>query len=192
MSKKIFYPLMALAVVFFITSVVVFIQSSRSAKKEAVPIVETLPGEEIKGSTFIKFKVFFFEENQGPMRPVVYEIERPRLKEENYSRLLDIMLRGDKNFITPVPDGVKVRTLYYVAEENLLVLDFGDELTARFGGGATAEMEFVYFIVDNFCFNFKEIKKVKFLVMGNPIKTLGGHLDMESPFYPDFSYLAEQ
>lgn len=192
MSKKIFYPLLALAVVFFITSVVVFIQSSRSAKKEAVPIVETLPGEEVKGSTFIKFKVFFFEENQGLMKPVVYEIERPRLKEENYSRLLDIMLRGDKNFITPVPDGVKVRTLYYVAEENLLVLDFGDELTARFGGGATAEMEFVYFIVDNFCFNFKEIKKVKFLVMGNPIKTLGGHLDMESPFYPDFSFLAEQ
>jgi spore germination protein GerM len=178
--------------VFFITSLAVFIQSSRSAKKEIAPSVDTQPGEEFKASSFIKFKVFFFGESQGLMKPVVYEIERPRLKEELYSRLLDIMLRGDKNFISPVPEGVKVRSLYFVAEENLLVLDFGDELTARFGGGTTAEMEFVYFIVDNLCFNFKEIKKVKFLVMGNPIKTLGGHLDLESPFYPDFSYFDEQ
>jgi hypothetical protein len=74
----------------------------------------------------------------------------------------------------------------------LLVLDFNDSLINDFPGGTTAELEFIYFIVDNICYNFKEIKKVKILSGGNENKTLAGHIDLEKPFFPDYNWLKDE
>jgi hypothetical protein len=53
-------------------------------------------------------------------------------------------------------------------------------------------LEFIYFIVDNMCYNFKEIKKIKFLSGGNENKTLAGHIDLEKPFFPDYNRIKNE
>jgi len=141
---------------------------------------------------FIKVKLFYVSETSAYLRPVFREIEVPEHREELYRKFISLLLAGDSSHITPVPSGVELRSLFYLDKKELLVLDFNDLLGTSFPGGTTAELEFIYFMVDNLCFNFSEIKKVKFLIGGNESKTLAGHIDLEKPFFPDFNWLKNE
>ena len=141
---------------------------------------------------FVKVKLFYVSETSAYLQPVSREIEVPALREELYKKFISLLLAGDSGHITPVPGGVQLRSLYFLAGKEMLVLDFNDQLSADFPSGTTAELEFIYFMVDNLCYNFREIKKVKFLIGGNESKTLAGHIDLEKPFFPDFNWLKNE
>jgi hypothetical protein len=140
---------------------------------------------------FIKVKLFFFNETSAYLQPVYREIEVPGIREELYKKFISLLLAGESGRITPVPGGVQLRSIYYLDNKEMLVLDFNELLSSAFPGGTTAELEFIYFIVDNLCYNFREIKKVKFLIGGNENKTLAGHIDLERPFFPNFDWLKD-
>ncbi len=140
---------------------------------------------------FIKVKLFFVTETSLYLQPVLREIEVPEIREELYKKFISLLLAGDSGHITPMPGGVQLRSLFYLDKKEMLVLDFNETLSASFPGGTTAELEFIYFMVDNICYNFREIKKVKFLIGGNESKTLAGHIDLEKPFYPNFAWLKD-
>jgi hypothetical protein len=140
---------------------------------------------------FIKVKLFYVTEASLYLQPVPREIEVPEIREELYKKFITLLLSGDGSHITPVPGGVQLRSLFYLDNKEMLVLDFNETLSASFPGGTTAELEFIYFMVDNICYNFREIKKVKFLIGGNESKTLAGHIDLEKAFYPDFAWLKD-
>lgn len=192
MSKKIIYSLVGLAVIFFIGSLLIFLKSGKEAKTKGPGILtQDNVREEVQVQEFIKFKIFFLTEESRWMRPVQYEIERPVVREELYRRFIELLLTGKENYIVPVPGGVKLRTLFYMEKKQMLVLDFTEELAVNFPAGTGTELEFIYFIVDNICYNFKEVKMVKFLISGNEYRTLTGHIDMENPFYPDFKFFRQ-
>lgn len=67
------------------------------------------------------------------------------------------------------------------------VIDFGHELVEGLPGGSSAEMTAVYSVTDTVCFNFPQLKRVKFLVDGQETETLAGHLDLRQPLAPDYS-----
>jgi spore germination protein GerM len=164
-------------------------------KKPARFEPELLNKAGVSGATlteFIKVKLFYFSETSIYLKPVYREIEVPEIREELYGKFISLLLAGDSGHITPVPEGVQLRGLYYLKNREMLVLDFNDLLSGSFPGGTTAELEFIYFMVDNLCYNFKEIKKVKFLVGGNENKTLAGHIDLERPFFPNFNWLRNE
>jgi hypothetical protein len=192
MNKKIIYSLIGLALIFFITSLFIFLKSSKESKK-----VQTVPqknetGEEFIGASMMKVKAFFFVETSRFMRPLEYEIQLSGIRGENYRKFIELLLKGEENYITPIPEGVELRTIYLIEKQNMLVLDFTEELIHKFPAGTTSELEFIYFFVNNICYNFKEVKKVKFLIDGNEYQTLSGHIDIEHPFYPNFRYLRER
>ena len=141
---------------------------------------------------FIKVKLFFLSETSRYLQPVFREIEVPEIREELYRKFISLLLAGDSGHITPVPGGVQLRSLHYLGAREMLLLDFNESLAAAFPGGTSAELEFIYFLVDNICYNFREIKKVKFLIGGNESKTLAGHIDLERPFFPDFAWLKDE
>jgi hypothetical protein len=164
-------------------------------KKPAGFEPELLNREVDKGGSiaeFIKVKLFFLSETSQYLQPVYREIEVPEIREELYKKFVALLLAGDTGHITPVPGGVQLRSLHYLGAREMLLLDFTEPLASAFPGGTSAELEFIYFIVDNICYNFREIKKVKFLIGGNESKTLAGHLDLERPFFPDFSWLKDE
>lgn len=193
MSKKIIYSLVGLALVFFIGSLIIFLKSGKEVEvKEPTVVTEDNVGEVVKEPERISVKAFFLAEESRWMRPVDYEIERPPIREDLYRNFVDLLLRGKENYITPVPEGVKLRTLFYIEKTQLLVLDFTEELINNFPSGSEVELEFISFFVDNICFNFKEVKMVKFLISGNEIRILTGHIDMENPFYPEYRYFRQE
>jgi hypothetical protein len=141
---------------------------------------------------FIKVKLFFLSETSRYLQPVYREIEVPEIREELYRKFVFLLLAGDEAHIAPVPGGVQLRSLHFLGDAGMLLLDFSESLAGSFPGGTTAELEFIYFMVDNICYNFREIKKVKFLIGGNESKSLAGHIDLERPFFPDFSWLGDK
>ncbi|TFG79809.1 MAG: hypothetical protein E4H23_04645 [Chrysiogenales bacterium] len=181
-SLAVFFVIVLLAMLFF-------------RKKPARFEPELLNKAGVSGATlteFIKVKLFYFSETSIYLQPVYREIEVPEIREELYNKFIALLLAGDSGHITPVPEGVQLRGLYYLKNKELLVLDFSDLLSSSFPVGTTAELEFIYFMVDNLCYNFREIKKVKFLIGGNESKTLAGHIDLERPFYPNFNWLKNE
>ena len=179
-----------------IAALAVLLIAALLLRKKAAGFEPELLNREIdKGggmAEFIKVKLFFLRETSQYLQPVFREIEVPEIREELYKKFVSLLLAGDGSHITPVPGGVQLRSLHYLGAREMLLLDFNETLAAVFPGGTSAELEFIYFMVDNICYNFREIKKVKFLIGGNENKTLAGHIDLERPFFPDFSWLKDE
>ncbi len=189
MNKKLIYSLVAIAFVFFITSLIIFLKSKSSVEPKAENLSKSVVQTEAEPPQLLKVKIFYFTDKSRYMKPVNYELENSPIKIELYKRFIDLIIQGKEDFITPLPQGLRLRTLYYIGSKKLLVLDFNENLVTRFPAGSSSELEFIYFIVDNICFNFEEVKMVKFLVSGNEYNTISGHIDIENPFYPDYRYL---
>lgn len=192
MNRRLIYVLVGVAFIFFVTSLIVFINSTRKTDEDRPAMVVKQSGQEIVEVEPLKLKAFFYREGAWYMTPLEFEVPASDIRQELYRSLISILLEGKEKYIKPVPDGVRLRALYFIEKTGLLVVDFSEELITRFPSGTRAELEFIYFIVDNLCYNFKEIKRVKFLVSGNEYHTLSGHIDIQDPFYPDYRYLRDR
>jgi hypothetical protein len=192
MNRRLIYVLVGVAFVFFVTSLVIFLNSTRKTESGELESVTDHPDEEIEEARPITVKAFFYKQGSWYMTPLEYEIPPSDIREELYRSFIDLLIQGAQGHMQPVPEGVGLRTLYFIEKKGLLLVDFSEELISQFPGGTRAELEFIYFIVDNLCYNFKEIKMVKFLVAGNEYHTLSGHIDIQDPFYPDYRYLRDR
>ena len=195
MNKKIIYSLVGLALIFFVGSLIIFLKSSRDLKRrEAGVVVQEELATKTKEKEFLDVKIFFLTEASRYMVPLSYNVEAPPLRHDlykEYSRLL-IAGSGKDNYIAPVPEGVRLRSVFFIEDRQMLVLDFNDQLINNIPGGTDAELEFIYYFTNNICYNFNEIKMVKFMVSGNEYDVLSGHIDIENPFYPDYRLLKDE
>ncbi|MBN2400215.1 MAG: GerMN domain-containing protein [Candidatus Aminicenantes bacterium] len=184
------YLFIALAFIIFFALLFLFFFNKKSGRPEP----ELLNKETENGiiAEFIKVKLYYLSESSVLLKPVYREIQVPEIREDLYKKFLSLLLAGDNGWITPIPAGVQLRAVFYLPQIKMLVVDFNDILLNEFPSGTTAELEFIYFIVNNICYNFKEIKKVKLLCGGNEIRTLAGHIEMEKAFFPDFSRLKNE
>lgn len=66
------------------------------------------------------------------------------------------------------------------------VIDLGAALVEGLPKGSSAEMTAIYSMVNTIAFNFPAIKKVQFLVEGQNVSTLEGHLSLDKPLEPNF------
>jgi hypothetical protein len=192
MSKRLLIALGALAFIFLVVSLVLFFNARKQSGLQKTEAASEETQEKKIGGETLKVKLFFFTEESDRMIPVAVEMAIPEIREEIYRRFVDLLLKREGPRITPVPEGIEVQGLFFLAVPGMLILDFNENLINLFPGGTEAELQFVYFVVNNVCYNFKEIRKVKFMAGGNEIKTISGHIDMEQPFYPDDSYLQDE
>jgi hypothetical protein len=128
--------------------------------------------------------IFFAAETEGEWVKKEYSWEKPKKLTDSLKTYVNLLLKGDSDLITPIIDELTLRALYYIAKQKLLIIDMSEHLSSSFPGGSAAEIEFIYYLVNNICYNYPEIKKVKFLIAGNESGVISGHLDLEQPFYP--------
>ena len=181
-----------IAIAIFIFAALLVVVCSRKKAEHPEPEILSKTIEDGSRIEFIKVKLFYYSESSSFLQPVYREIEVPEIREGLYKKFIDLLLAGNNGLIIPVPDGVQLRSVFYLQKMAMLVLDFNDNVINAFPGGTAAELEFIYFIVDNICYNFKEIMKVKILSGGNEQKTLAGHIDLEKPFFPDYNWLKDE
>jgi hypothetical protein len=190
-SRVIRLIIMGGAVLFFCVAIITFIAYQRKPVASLTPEmagaqVETDPDELLERDV----SCFFFSDSSGLLQAVPKRLKSPGRPDQVYRAFLDLLLTGEPNLLIPLPAGAQVRALYFWAEKKRLVVDFEEGLQDRVLKGSTAELSLIYFFVNNFCFNFKEIESVQFLIGGNEREVLAGHIVFDEPFFPDFAYLS--
>ncbi len=101
------------------------------------------------------------------------------------------LIEGPRTELAPTfPAGSEVREVYLAADGTAYV-DFSQSLVDGHPGGASAEIDTVFSLVDTLTFNFPEIKRVKILVEGEERSTLKEHLDLTRAYLPDMSIVVQ-
>lgn len=94
--------------------------------------------------------------------------------------ILEALISGPRNDLTrTVPAAAQLRAIF-ITTENVCIVDFSPDIRDRHPGGCNGEMLTVYSIVNSLIMNIPSIKQVKFLIDGNDIESLSGHMSMQN------------
>lgn len=85
---------------------------------------------------------------------------------------------AEENLTKIFPDNAAIKSVTIAGD--LATVDLDGSFLKNFVGGSTGE-EFLVGSVVNTLTNFPEVKRVKFLVDGQEIETLSGHMDLSTP-----------
>lgn len=94
----------------------------------------------------------------------------------------------DPSHLSVIPEGVTLREVY-VDRQNTAYVDVSQEWVSKHPGGSAYEWLTVQAMVAGVMKNFEEIRGVRFLVEGQPVETLGGHLDLSQPMTMDLNFI---
>lgn len=86
-------------------------------------------------------------------------------------------------FLSPLPPGTRVREVW-VSPGGIAYVDFDAGLTETLAQSSLAEIYAVYGVIGTLTASFPEINKVQFLIAGQPVDTMTGHLDLSLPLGP--------
>ncbi len=196
MNKKTAYIILALSFIFFITTFVLYV--TREDEKVAtttageIAVAETGEKEEEKLPETTGVRIFRLTEASELYIPVDTEIVPSDDRISFYKTFFNRLMEPDDGTIIPAPPGLNLRAVFVVEEDNLLVLDFSEELLKIFPSGSGSALEFIYYFVNNFCYNFPEIGGVRFLIDGDEKASLNGHVDLSGTFTPRFELLSKK
>jgi sporulation and spore germination protein len=84
----------------------------------------------------------------------------------------------------PLPASTDVRAVF-LARDGTAYLDFSNSALGLFAPGIGSETLAVYSVVDSLAANIPAVKQVRFLIQGQEVETLNGHVDLTAAFSPD-------
>lgn len=152
-------------------------------KYETSRMTAATPLQAPEAATLLVTLFFASPDGEGLVREA-REIDACTDPAECAEEVVEELVNGPVGDISPtLPPATTVRSVRL--EGDTALVDFGREFAEGLPGGSHGEMAAVYSVVDSLAFNFPRIKKVKFLVEGNPASL--GHLDLREPLAADFS-----
>ena len=146
-------------------------------KKEEMSIKKNTSDAPAKFSSEVK--VYFPNQDGTKLIAVTRKIKFDN-ESEKYLAVLETLLEkpSEKKLVGIFPKGAKISSVKI--DKDVAIVDFDKSLTRNFVGGSTGE-EFLVGSVVNTLTEFPEINRVKFLMGGQEIETLAGHMDLSQP-----------
>ncbi len=130
--------------------------------------------------------LFFADQSGTGLRREVREIDACPELADCVESTVDELVHGPLGDLGPtLPGSFSLKGVRIVGDTAELNLERGTE--EGLPEGSSAEMMAVYSVVDTIAFNFSPIRRVRFLMEGEVMPTLKGHLDLREPLGPDFS-----
>jgi germination protein M len=80
-----------------------------------------------------------------------------------------------------LPAGTRINSVVFDDTGEVFV-DFSPELVRNHPGGSTGELYTIRSVVRTLALNFPDVERVRFLVDGQEIETIAGHIDASVPF----------
>jgi spore germination protein GerM len=131
--------------------------------------------------------LFFLSEEDSLLHAEEREILAGSSITGEAEQVVEALIRGsEKGFVNPLPPETLLRQIF-VTKEGVAYVDFSKDIMENHPSGSSAELGTVYSIVNTLAYNFKPIKKVFILVEGSEKETLGGHINLNQAFVPQFS-----
>lgn len=93
-----------------------------------------------------------------------------------------LSFRGNRELENPLPEGTRLLGLS-VESDGTAVVNFSREIRDNFQGGAEAEALLIEAIVKTLT-HFPEIRRVRILVEGQAVESIGGHISLEEALSP--------
>ena len=154
-------------------------EPTKPEPEKTVQPVENKPAKHEKTEQSMNVKVYYPDDSG--MRLV--EVEREIIVDnsvDKYTAAVETLLEEpeEENLTTIFPKHTGFRKV--TVEGDLATVDIDGSILKSFVGGSTGE-EFLIGSVVNTLTNFPEVKRVKFLVNGQEIETLSGHMDLSTP-----------
>ncbi len=103
--------------------------------------------------------------------------------------VLALIEGSQKGLGTVLPPSATLRAVF-MTSDGTAFLDFSQDALTNFPPGIESESLAVYSIVDSIAANVPDVKRVKFLVQGQQVRTLAGHIDLSGYFAPNSSWIA--
>ena len=117
-----------------------------------------------------------------------------KLSSDNIKAIRQILLalvegshQGHGNALSP---STTIRAVF-LAPDGTAIVDLSEEALTDFEPGIESESLAIYSIVDSLCANIPQVKEVRFLVQGQGVQTLDGHIDLMDSFAPEPSLIAQ-
>ncbi|HEX8960779.1 MAG TPA: GerMN domain-containing protein [Geobacteraceae bacterium] len=146
------------------------------------------PQEQEAGALLVT--LFFASPDGAGLVREAREIDACTDPAECAEEVMDELVNGPVGDMSPtLPPTATVHSVRL--EGDTALVDFGKEFTEGLPTGSNAEMMAAYSVIDSLTFNFPRIKRVRFLVEGANIDSLG-HLDLRAPLAPDFTLEKKQ
>lgn len=100
--------------------------------------------------------------------------------DETIAQAMGLLLAepSDSQNWSTIPDGTKIRSIHF--SNGIARVDFSREIVRNFRGGSAGEMLLVGSIVNTLT-EIRGVEKVRIMVNGKQIETIGGHLDLSEP-----------
>ena len=99
---------------------------------------------------------------------------------EKYFAVVKLLMTPptEKDLTIIFPNNAKINDVKF--DNGTVIVDFDKNITKSFAGGSTGEELLVNSVVKTLT-EFKEVKQIRFLVDGEEIETLSGHMDLSEP-----------
>ena len=135
----------------------------------------------------------YFESPEMLLAPETRTVEVPENEAAALSAVLRELLKGSSNVGVPnvFPPDSEVRATYLLPDGTAVIDLGGPSLTDGWNTGSHTEMMAVYSIVQTLMANFPSVRRVRFVVNGQPAETLAGHIRIDRPLRP-LSYLVRR
>lgn len=144
---------------------------------------EVADGDEVDALRTLTVDLFFVRPDGQGLSPVSTEIFATAALLDRLKQTVSALTRGpgpDSPLDPVLPVGTSLRDLY-LDKGGILYVDFGQELISTWPSGSAAEVLAAGALANTLIVNFAEVRKVRILVAGEEIRTLGGHLDLTLP-----------
>ena len=164
------------------------LDSVENSKEKEPDIPPTPPQHKVDGqnnksesrhSKEMKIKVYYPDESGLRLIGVNREIEVNNTNDKYKAAVAAVMTPPtEKNLTSTVSNNSSLISVE--VKNGTAVVNFDKKIKNGFSGGSTGE-EFLIGSVVNTLTEFKEVQNVKFLIDGNEIETLSGHMDLSEP-----------
>jgi hypothetical protein len=112
------------------------------------------------------------------------KITKRKTMEAEAEELVQHLIQGPRGRLLPtLPPKTEVLS-FQIDGKGIGRVNFNKAFSRDHPGGSSTEMMTVYSVVNSLALNFPEVKRVQFLVEGEEIETIAGHLSLRHPIPP--------
>ena len=152
-------------------------------RSHMLPVVPPPAREPTAGTTIVT--LFFADPGGQGLRRELREIGACNELPDCIEAVIHELVNGPLGDLGPtLPGSFSLRAARVVGDT--AVLDLQKGTGEGLPEGSSAEMVAIYSIVNSIAFNFPPIHRVQFLMDGQALTSLKGHLDLREPLVPDF------
>jgi len=109
---------------------------------------------------------------------VVLHPDRP---EDLASAIINGLIKGpERTLLRTIPAGTRLRALY-ITPDGICYVDLSPAVRQQHPGGSKSELLTIFSMVNSLVLNVPEIERVQFLIDGQEVLTLAGHIDLQLP-----------